>query len=322
MGRRSIYVDLVDYDEVAHHAGCNRIEALRVLESLDQVLRVLESLTEGCAQALPLRHRLGPRPVTGSPLRGSLRPLARRPVPDFTREDVLSLEENVESWGRVESVFDDLAGDDSIGHQTAARAATRMQARSAPDEAASTSGELVVLGSGNLGLVYAREPVRLSHEDIDARWPRLLPGLAATPGIGFVAVLSREHGNLSSSARTDTAASTTASSPAWIPGAVRRARVLGPAAGDARCPRRRTSTSTARWTRRRSRSLPSRAWSGSHGGLGGWQDRGLLIAPTHLLEAGAEEIRGAEELHLALVSMLVTLGHRSDLPQPVGSAHP
>ena len=43
-GTPSIYVDYVDYDEVAHHAGCNRIESLRVLQALDEVLRHLETV--------------------------------------------------------------------------------------------------------------------------------------------------------------------------------------------------------------------------------------------------------------------------------------
>jgi hypothetical protein len=60
---------------------------------------------------------------------------------------------------------------------------------------------------------------------------------------------------------------------------------------------------------------------GSHGGLGGWQDRGLFIAPTNLLDVAVAEIRGAEQLHQVLVSMLVRLGQRSDLGRPVGMAH-
>ncbi|MGZ5405411.1 MAG: phage holin family protein, partial [Nocardioides sp.] len=132
-GARSIYVDFVDYDEVAHHAGCNRIEALKVLESLDQVLAVLENMARqaprryhfvvlsdhGQSQGAPFEERYG----------RSLGDVCS----DLTREDVVSLEENVESWGRVESVLDDLAGADSLGEQTAARAASRLQARSAPD---------------------------------------------------------------------------------------------------------------------------------------------------------------------------------------------
>ena len=36
-GARSIYVDYVDYDEIAHHAGSTRIESLAALTGLDQV---------------------------------------------------------------------------------------------------------------------------------------------------------------------------------------------------------------------------------------------------------------------------------------------
>ncbi len=51
---------------------------------------------------------------------------------ELTSEEVVSLEENVESWGRVESVFDDLAGEGAQGSRAAAKAASRIEARSAP----------------------------------------------------------------------------------------------------------------------------------------------------------------------------------------------
>ena len=41
-GTRSIYVDYVDYDEIAHHAGILRPESLEALESVDGVLHQLE----------------------------------------------------------------------------------------------------------------------------------------------------------------------------------------------------------------------------------------------------------------------------------------
>ncbi len=41
-GTPSIYVNLVDYDEIAHHAGPSRPESLRALEGLDGVLALLE----------------------------------------------------------------------------------------------------------------------------------------------------------------------------------------------------------------------------------------------------------------------------------------
>ena len=51
---------------------------------------------------------------------------------------------------------------------------------------------------------------------------------------------------------------------------------------------------------------------GAHGGLGGWQDRGMLLAPVEL-HPTAPHIVGAEQLHQHLVGMLERLGHRGEL---------
>ena len=105
------------------------------------------------------------------------------------QRDVLSLEENVESWGRVESVFDDLAGDDSLGQPHGSQGGH-------PDAVAFGAGE----GAGDgrrprrARLREPRPGLRprakrlLAARTSSERWPRLLPGLATTPGIGFVAV--------------------------------------------------------------------------------------------------------------------------------------
>ena len=55
--------------------------------------------------------------------------------------------------------------------------------------------DVVVLGSGNLGLVYLMEiDRRLTGEEIDARHPDLIPALRAHPHIGWLLVRSAEHG--------------------------------------------------------------------------------------------------------------------------------
>jgi hypothetical protein len=55
----------------------------------------------------------------------------------------------------------------------------------------------IVLASGNLGLVYLTQSrERLTLEELDARHPGLVEGLAGHEGIGFVLVRSGEHGAL------------------------------------------------------------------------------------------------------------------------------
>ncbi len=54
---------------------------------------------------------------------------------------------------------------------------------------------LVVLGSGNLGLVYLmEEPRRLTLEEIEQRHPELLTALREHPHIGWLLVRSEQHG--------------------------------------------------------------------------------------------------------------------------------
>ena len=57
-----------------------------------------------------------------------------------------------------------------------------------PDADASPA-EVMVLASGNLGLVYlTHDSHRLTRAQIDARYPELIPTLLAHPGIGFLLV--------------------------------------------------------------------------------------------------------------------------------------
>jgi hypothetical protein len=54
---------------------------------------------------------------------------------------------------------------------------------------------VVVLGSGNLGLVYLMEEKRrLTLEEIEAAHPALLPAMREHPHIGWLLVHSSEHG--------------------------------------------------------------------------------------------------------------------------------
>ena len=57
--------------------------------------------------------------------------------------------------------------------------------------------ELIVLGSGNLGLVYLTQwKQRLTYEEIVMLFPDLIPGLVKHPGIGFVLVNSITNGGM------------------------------------------------------------------------------------------------------------------------------
>jgi hypothetical protein len=71
--------------------------------------------------------------------------------------------------------------------------ATGTKAKKAKNDV--SDQEVVVLGSGNLGLVYLMEESRrLTLEEIEARHPKLVPALRAHPHVGWLLVHSSESG--------------------------------------------------------------------------------------------------------------------------------
>src|SRR4029450_6983388 len=106
------------------------------------------------------------------------------------KEEVASLDASVEDWGRADSLAQGLAGGGISGR--AARRATAASSRHVNQGTeAATTAAVSVLGSGNLGLLYVHSDVRRTLEDLQERWPGLVPGLCAHEGIGFVAGLER-----------------------------------------------------------------------------------------------------------------------------------
>ena len=113
----------------------------------------------------------------------------------FRQRNGYGLDELVQrslSTGRVDAVE---AGDENAtGVSRAMDEATGRSDRDT-DEAQVAEHEVVVLGSGNLGLVYLREsPHRLTLEEIRAKHPRLVPALAEHPHVGFVMARSSDDG--------------------------------------------------------------------------------------------------------------------------------
>jgi len=175
----------------------------------------------------------------------------------------------------------------------------------------------VVLGSGNLGLVYARERERLTLEDVMERWPRLVPGLAAHPGIGFVALLSRSDGPVAIGAdgsRVLATGEVNGVDPMADFG-THAARMLLAAVEMPEAPDVYVNSSVD------PSSGEVSAFEdlvGCHGGLGGWQDHAMLLAPVGVVPPGTR-IERAEQVYALLVGLLESLGHRASL-RPAGAA--
>lgn len=315
MGTKSIYVDYVDYDEIAHHAGIYRPEAMAALDGLDRVLATLERLSTHAARRYHIVVLSDHGQSQGQTFRDRFDADLGEVCTQLMEEDVASLDAPVEDWGRVDSLAEDLAGSGITGR--AARRAATASSRRVSQGAETGTAAVSVLGSGNLGLVYVHSAIRLTLDDLQKRWPNLIPGLCGHEGVGFIAGLDSSgvpwalgaHGRV----RLDTGV--VIGRDPLRPYGDHAARVLARAVVMPEAPDLYVNSCIADVT------LDIAAFEplvGAHGGLGGWQDRAVLLTPRALMNAlPADHIEGADRLHAVLVAMLRAVGQRKRvLDQP------
>jgi hypothetical protein len=307
-GTKSIYVDYVDYDEIAHHAGMFRPEAMAALEGLDRVLGTLERLSTRAARRYHIVVISDHGQSQGQTFRDRFGADLGEVCTGLMKEEVATLDAPVETWGRVDSLAEDLAGSGITGR--AARRAASASSRHLDQGAAAGTAAVSVLGSGNLGLLYVHSKVRLTLEDLEERWPNLIPGLSAHEGIGFIAGLDSSGVpwalGVGGRVRLDTGA-VIGRDPLLAYGdhaaRVLRRAVVMPEAPDLYVNSRVEDVTFD--------IAAFESLVGAHGGLGGWQDRAVLLTPRTLADVlPAEHIEGADRLHSVLVEMLRAVGQR------------
>jgi uncharacterized membrane protein YvlD (DUF360 family) len=182
-GRPAVYATFAGYDEVAHHSGLERADTLEVLRKIDQQFGRI-------ARA----RRYAPRPYEIVVLSDH----GQTQGATFKQRNGYGLDELVKRSLRGAGVAQLAGGDEN--DSAVARAFQEATGRKEDDEEKraknDVSGEdVVVLGSGNLGLIYLMdEPRRLTLEEIHKAHPDLLPALRSHPHVGWVLVRSSERG--------------------------------------------------------------------------------------------------------------------------------
>lgn len=210
-GVPSIYATFVGYDEVAHHSGIKRPDALAILRKTDHYFARLVQAVE-----------LAPRPYHfvilsdhGQSQGATFKQRYGRTLED-TVDGLLSdhltttsFADTDEGWGHLNTMLTTAIQSET---NLASRALMRvMRAHIMDDgtvvygpeydehtddeEESHTFGDVIVLASGNLGLIYFKGwKDRLTLEEINQMYPELVNGLATHEGIGFVLVRSEQHG--------------------------------------------------------------------------------------------------------------------------------
>ena len=204
-GKPSAYYTLFAYDEVAHHTGIDRKYTFKVLKNIDRVFGHLQELARqaprpvhlvvlsdhGQSMGATFLQRYG---LTLGDLVNSLIPAG---------EKVHAILESNEAKGHFNASLTEAASGDSKAARISARLLKDQMANgevslgTEKDEHTLTEDEIIVLASGNLGLIsFTRWAERMTIGQIKAAFPELVAGLAGHPGVGIVMVLDDVEGGM------------------------------------------------------------------------------------------------------------------------------
>ncbi len=180
-GRPAIYATFSSYDEVAHHSGLERADTLEALRKLDQQFGRIDRAR---------RYASRPYEIVVLSDHGQTQGAT------FKQRNGYGLDELVERSLSSGKVADFSGGDEQhamVGLAVSEAAGTDRSKKRPKNDV--SDRQVVVLGSGNLGLIYLMdERRRLTLEEIDERHPELIPALRTHPHVGWLLVRSASDG--------------------------------------------------------------------------------------------------------------------------------
>jgi hypothetical protein len=185
-----VYATFASYDEVAHHSGLERPDTLEALRKVDQQIGRI-------ARA----RRFAPRPYEIVVLsdHGQTQGATFKQRNGYGLDDLVK--RNVTA-GDVGAMLGGDENDNALGRAFGEATGREIGEDDGEEKKEKALGDVVVLGSGNLGLVYLMgEKRRLTLEEIQERHPQLIPALREHPHVGWILVRSQQHGAVALGAR-------------------------------------------------------------------------------------------------------------------------
>ena len=204
-----IYSTLFSYDKVAHYAGAERRDALKVLRGVDRVLAHLERVAADASRPYRIVVLSDHGHSHGAPFRQRFGKTLAELVDELcdSQRGVSEVDSGDEVLSGINSALDEVIHQQGIATRLARRALrTRIidghvvlgsEHRETDDAAIQAMHErdAIVVATGNLGLVsFPRLSGRITLEQINETYPRLVPGLAGHEGICCVMARSATDG--------------------------------------------------------------------------------------------------------------------------------
>jgi uncharacterized membrane protein YvlD (DUF360 family) len=313
-GAPTIYVDYTGYDAIAHHCGPERPEAIDALEGIDRAIGSLLKAARHTSRA----YRLVVLSDHGQSMGATFQQRYGQPLEAVIAAllpvtmTVLGTTEAVESAGMGRRLAAEIGRGFGLG-PLLARRLHRVLGRSGygtvRGSLAAAPPDVVVCSSGNLAHVYfTSQPDRMTGEAIETRHPGLVDALARHPGIGALLVRSAAGHALvrTTRGRLDLSAGQPDDSDLlsdYGPRAAENLRHLEAFsnAGDVILLGAIDAVS--------GEVTGFEELVGSHGGLGGWQDKPFIVCPAPLTLAD-DPLLGAPALYRQLIAWQAQLRGR------------
>lgn len=226
----SAYASYVGYDEVAHHSGINDNDVWNVLKQIDLQFKRLEKAEknsernykfvvlsdhgQGNGATFKQRYGLSLADYVRRLLPDDMKTYNKNPfisdhfkdafIPenkqigtiidkvddikerDFFSDKLENIKEKTPDFIKIEELKSKYQNDLDYIKTHESKEQTTKKAK---------NSELIVLGSGNMGLIYLTQwTKRLNYEEIVMLFPNLIPGLVKHKGIGFILVDSFTNG--------------------------------------------------------------------------------------------------------------------------------
>jgi hypothetical protein len=187
----AVYATYVGYDEIAHHNGTTDDAAFDALNEVDKQFHRLE----GAQNYAPRPYRLVVLSDHGQTNGATFKQRC-----GFTLDSLVRtlIDEDVSVLSELDSNQDHFgqAFTDPIQRRTQ-YVADKIGPRSRRKRTSMEEAQIMVLASGNLGLIYfTKWKERMNYEQLNQAFPRLIPGLVNQEWVGFILVNSEVHGPL------------------------------------------------------------------------------------------------------------------------------
>jgi len=215
-GVPSAYATFVGYDEVAHHSGVETKDAFDALFKIDQQFARLENAAKNAPRpyhfVILSDHGQSGGATFLQRYGKSLEDLVQELAKDKLVQGIVSAGEGASnvsvfltdamqrekggSVQRMAGAVKSYAIDDKLALEESSELAIEEEKEiDSAEDTDDMKPRIVVLASGNLGLVYGtRLEKRITLEELETVLPGMLEGLVAHEGVGFAMVHSEEHG--------------------------------------------------------------------------------------------------------------------------------